>query len=64
MTDGGDPYQNAVAERVNVILKTEWLYDMKFASEQQAAVSIDKIIHIYNHDRPHLSIGMLHTCSS
>ena len=29
MTDNGDPYENAIAERVNGILKTEWLYHIK-----------------------------------
>jgi transposase InsO family protein len=28
MTENSDPYENAIAERVNGILKTEWLYDM------------------------------------
>jgi hypothetical protein len=29
MTENGDPLENAVAERVNGILKTEWIYDGK-----------------------------------
>jgi hypothetical protein len=26
MTENGDPYENAIAERTNGILKKEWLY--------------------------------------
>lgn len=59
MTDGGDPYQNAVAERVNGILKKEWIYGMRFSSEKQARSSIESIISLYNHERPHMSVGML-----
>jgi transposase InsO family protein len=29
MTENGDPWENAIAERINGILKTEWLYDYK-----------------------------------
>lgn len=59
MTDGGDPYQNAVAERVNGILKKEWLYGMRLSSEDEARAELERIIAIYNNERPHMSIGML-----
>ena len=59
MTDNGDPYENAVAERVNGILKTEWLYQMKIRSRAQAKETIDRVIHLYNNVRPHQSIGNL-----
>ena len=32
MTESGNPRENAIAERVNGILKTEWLYDMRFTT--------------------------------
>ena len=32
MTDKGDPYENAIAERVNGILKTEWLHQVRMTS--------------------------------
>lgn len=55
MTDGYDCYQNAMAERVNGILKNEFLtaqpQDLK-----QAAVMIRQAIHTYNCDRPHLAL--------
>jgi hypothetical protein len=58
MTENGSPYENAMAERVNGILKTE-LLKSKYESREQALKAIDKAIMIYNNQRPHLSIGML-----
>jgi len=58
MTENGDPYENAVAERVNGILKTE-LLQQKYYDEQQAKKAIQKAVIIYNTQRPHLSIGLL-----
>ena len=59
MTEKGDPYENAIAERVNGILKTEWLYDMNLKNCADAKSVVHEIIDIYNTARPHLSIGML-----
>ena len=59
MTEKGDPRENAVAERVNGILKTEWLYDVKPGSWREACTLIGKIIDLYNHQRPHQSIGYM-----
>jgi len=57
MTDGYDCYQNALAERVNGILKQEFLiYDCK--TFEDLAVLIDESINTYNHLRPHLSLKM------
>ena len=58
MTENGSPYENAMAERVNGILKTE-LLQKRYESREQAVKAIDKAIRIYNNKRPHLSIGML-----
>ena len=55
MTDGYDCYQNALAERVNGILKTEFLTTMPQDLEQ-AALMIRQAIHIYNNKRPHLAL--------
>ena len=57
MTQNGDPRENAIAERMNGILKTEWIYDKKPASWQKTVNFVDKIIDLYNHQRPHQSIG-------
>jgi putative transposase len=58
MTENSDPYENAIAERVNGILKPE-LLQKKYYDEQQAKKAIQKAIVIYNTRRPHLSIGLL-----
>lgn len=58
MTDGYDCYQNALAERINGILKYEFLlYECNTFDELQ--VLIKESIHIYNEMRPHLSLNML-----
>ena len=59
MTENGDPYENAIAERVNGILKTEWLYDITLKDCAEATIAIKEIIAIYNGLRPHSSIEML-----
>ena len=59
MTEKGDPLENAVAERVNGILKTEWINEIKLESLNDAIVHIKQIIDIYNSERPHCSIELL-----
>ncbi|QVK24346.1 IS3 family transposase [Shewanella dokdonensis] len=57
MTDGYDCYQNALAERVNGILKQEFfLYRCKTLEELKIVVR--ESIAIYNEMRPHLSLDM------
>jgi len=58
MTQNGDPYENAIAERLNGILKYEFLLIDGFADYQIAAKVIDQSIDIYNNDRPHLTWNM------
>ena len=57
MTDGYDCYQNALAERVNGILKNEFLL-ARPADLQQARRMVAESIQIYNGERPHLSLKM------
>ena len=59
MTENGDPLENAIAERVNGILKDEWLYEMGKMEKSAMRKVIPQVIHIYNDERPHLSISML-----
>ena len=59
MTQNGDPLENAIAERVNGILKDEWLYDLGKIDKFSMRKIIPRIIHIYNEERPHLSLDML-----
>ncbi|WP_155395540.1 IS3 family transposase, partial [Vibrio owensii] len=57
MTDGYDCYQNALAERVNGILKQEFLlYRSRNIEELKQLVK--QSVSIYNNMRPHLSLGM------
>ena len=42
MTENGDPYENAIAERVNGILKTEWLYDMNLHDYAESKEAMNK----------------------
>lgn len=58
MTENGDPRENAIAERVNGILKDEWLSQMKLKSLSEATKQLEQIIRIYNQDRPHSSLDM------
>jgi transposase InsO family protein len=57
MTEGYDCYQNALAERVNGILKQEFLFN-KCNNYQQLSKLIKNTVHIYNNKRPHLALMM------
>jgi putative transposase len=59
MTESGSPYENAKAERVNGILKTEHGLDDLFKSFDLANESVDKAVLNYNEYRPHASIDFL-----
>jgi len=57
MTDGYDCYQNALAERINGILKQEFLIE-KCNSGKELELLINESIDTYNNKRPHLSLNM------
>jgi len=59
MTEKGDPYENAIAERVNGILKDEFALDRGFANFELAKATVEKSVTIYNQQRPHLSCNNL-----
>jgi putative transposase len=58
MTENSDPRENAIAERVNGILKDEWLNQMKLTSLRHATDQLEQIILIYNQNRLHGSLDM------
>ena len=59
MTEDYKPTDNAIAERVNGILKTEVIYrERRFKTYQDALDRISGFILFYNDTRPHYSIGM------
>ena len=58
MTQGGDPKDNAIAERVNGILKNELLGHHRVKNIAQARAVLDHAVVLYNQQRPHLSCDM------
>jgi transposase InsO family protein len=56
MTECGDPKDNAVAERVNGIVKNELLQGMSFFSIQEVRKALKVAIDFYNNERPHMSL--------
>lgn len=59
MTQNGSAYENAMAERVNGILKGELGLGETFKSYSHALQAVSRAIGLYNHKRPHLSLDML-----
>jgi putative transposase len=57
MTDGYDCYQNALAERMNGILKQEFLIE-RCGNGQELEALVKESIDTYNRSRPHLSLTM------
>ena len=57
MTDGYDCYQNALAERINGILKQEFLI-YKCNNAKELKLLIKESVNTYNNKRPHLSLNM------
>jgi putative transposase len=58
MTQSGNPRDNAIAERVNGILKMELLAPV-FADLEAARAAVAQAVNTYNYLRPHSSLSML-----
>lgn len=58
MTEKSDPLENAIAERVNGILKQEFLLE-KYRNLPEARRAVAVAVSLYNNERPHSSIDML-----
>ncbi|PQJ12584.1 transposase [Flavipsychrobacter stenotrophus] len=58
MTQNSDPRENAIAERVNGIIKQEFLSG-SYDTFTQAVTAVKEAINIYNNERRHSSIDML-----
>jgi transposase InsO family protein len=56
MGQKGNCYDNALAERVNGILKQEYALGECFTNIPQAVRAVDEAVWLYNHERPHLSL--------
>ncbi len=59
MTENGDPYENAIAERVNGILKKEYNLYSTFEDYLDANEAVKRAIRLYNEERPHASCDYL-----
>jgi putative transposase len=58
MAEAGNCYENAMAERVNGILKGEYGLDETFTDEKEAKQAIKEGVKAYNEQRPHWSLGL------
>jgi putative transposase len=59
MTESGDPLENPIAERINGIIKHEYLKHCKISDQALAMDQLKHIVNRYNNERPHQSINML-----
>lgn len=59
MGEAGNPYENAIAERVNGILKNEFYLNCKFKNLDDALQATKEAINNYNNLRPHMSIDYM-----
>ena len=59
MTENGDPLENAIAERINGIIKEEYLEHYVITNIIEAEKALAKAVSYYNQQRPHMSCGWL-----
>lgn len=59
MTQNSDPYENAVAERINGILKQEFMVDKYNKETSLMKILVKESVETYNNLRPHYSNHML-----
>ncbi len=57
MTEENHCYENAIAERVNGILKDEFFLDQYFQSTELARRACESAVSRYNNKRLHLSLN-------
>ena len=58
MTENGDPYENALAERMNRTIKEEFGLDGIIKSREQVLQVVEESVALYNYYRPHLALKM------
>jgi len=59
MTTKYDPYENAIAERINGILKQEFDISSYRTTKKETIDIVAKSINIYNSFRPHFSCNLM-----
>jgi transposase InsO family protein len=57
MTEGNHAAENALAERMNGILKSEYALGLEFRTKEHARRSVTQAVHCYNTRRPHYALG-------
>lgn len=57
LSEKGSPYDNAVSEATNKILKTEFVYTEKFESLEELKLKLAEYVYWYNNTRIHSSLG-------
>ena len=57
MTETDHCAENALAERLNGILKSEYALDREFQTREQARRAVDQAVHLYNTRRLHTALG-------
>lgn len=57
MTEVNHCAENALAERMNGILKSEYALDQEFKTKEQARRAVDQAVHLYNSRRLHTALG-------
>jgi putative transposase len=58
MTENADPYENALAERMNRTIKEEFGMDRTLKTKAQVKQLVQESIFLYNYKRPHLALKM------
>ncbi len=58
MTENGDPYENALAERMNRTIKEEFGMDKILKGKEQVKQLVAESVFLYNNKRPHLALKM------
>jgi putative transposase len=59
MTEQYDPYSNAIAERINGIIKNEFNLEQYQVSKELMQQIISETVEIYNNERPHFSCHLM-----
>jgi putative transposase len=58
MTENGDPLENPIAERVNGIIKDEYLIRYHYSTINEIEEKLSQVVKFYNNERPHMSCSM------
>jgi transposase InsO family protein len=58
MTETDHCAENALAERMNGILKSEYGLGREFKTKASARLAVDQAVHLYNTRRPHTALKM------